>query len=71
MKRTRRIHGAAFKTQVAFVACKGDKMLAEVATHVVRGHPAQTTEWKLYVRRGPFDVFGGTKRVGTVVRLIC
>ncbi|MEO8339992.1 MAG: hypothetical protein ABI604_09785 [Nitrospirota bacterium] len=32
MKRTRRIHGAAIKMQVAFVACKGDKTLSDVAT---------------------------------------
>ena len=32
MKRTRRNHGAAFKTQVAFAAVKGEKTLAELAT---------------------------------------
>ncbi len=32
MKRTRRHHGAAFKTQVAFTAVKGEKTLAELAT---------------------------------------
>ena len=33
MTRTRRNHGAAFKAQVAFAAVKGDKTLAELATH--------------------------------------
>ena len=32
MKRSRRHHGAAFKTQVAFAAVKGEKTLAELAT---------------------------------------
>ena len=34
MKRTRRNHGAAFKTQVAFAAGQGEKMLAELAPHL-------------------------------------
>ena len=31
MKRTRRNHGAAFKTQVAVAAVKGDKTVAEMS----------------------------------------
>ena len=45
MKRTRRNHGAAFKTQVAFAAVKGEMTLAELATQF-GVHPTQITEWK-------------------------
>jgi transposase-like protein len=45
MKRTRRNHGAAFKTQVAFAAVKGEKTLAELATQF-GVHPTQIMEWK-------------------------
>ena len=60
MKRTRRNHGAAFKAQVAFAACKGDKTLAELATHF-GVHPTQVTEWKQHLLARAVDVFGGTK----------
>jgi transposase len=60
MKRTRRNHGAAFKAQVAFAACKGDKTLAELATQFCV-HPTQITEWKPHVLARAVDVFGGTK----------
>ena len=45
MKRTRRNHGAAFKTQVAFAAGQGEKTLAELAPQF-GVPPTQTTEWK-------------------------
>jgi transposase len=48
MKRTRRNHGTAFKTQVAFAAVKGEKTLAELATQF-GVHPTQITEWKQQV----------------------
>ena len=60
MKQTRRNHGAAFKAQVAFAACKGDKTLAELATHF-SVHPTQITEWKQHLLARAVDVFGGTK----------
>ena len=60
MKRTRRNHGAAFKAQVAFAACKGDKTLAELATQF-GVHPTQITEWKQHLLARAVDVFGGTK----------
>ena len=45
MKRMRRNHGAAFKTQVVFAAGQGEKTLAESAPQF--GVPlTQTTEWK-------------------------
>ena len=45
MKRTRRSHGAAFKTQVAFAAGQGEKTLAELVPQF-GVPPTQTTEWK-------------------------
>ena len=66
MKRTRRNHGAAFKTQVAFAAVKGEKTLAELATQF-GVHPTQITEWNV-IRpiRGPhrFDGDKGGRRAG-------
>ena len=59
MKRTRRNHGAAFKSQVALAACKGDKTLAELAEQF-GVHPTQITEWKRYLLERVADVFGGT-----------
>jgi hypothetical protein len=50
MKRTRRNHGAAFKAQVAFAACKGDKTLAELATQLScippRSRNGSSTCWR-------------------------
>ena len=60
MKQTRRNHGAAFKAQVAFAAFKGDKTLAELASHF-DVHPTQITEWKQHLLARAADVFGGTK----------
>ena len=60
MKRTRRNHGAAFKTQVAFAAVKGEKALAELATQF-GVYPTQITEWKQPLLTRAIDVFGGTK----------
>lgn len=57
-KRTRRNHGAVFKAQVALVAVRGDKTLAEVAEHF-RVHPTQITDWKLHLVAWAADVFGG------------
>ena len=61
MKRTRRNHGAAFKTQVAFAAVKGEKPLAELATQF-GVHPTQITEWKQQLLTRAVDVFGGTTK---------
>jgi len=59
MKRTRDNHGAAFKAQVALVACTGDKTLAELAAHF-GVHPTQITDWKRHLLERVADVFGGT-----------
>lgn len=60
MKRTRRNHGATFKTQVALAAVKGDKTLAELAEQF-SVPPTQITEWKQQLVARAADVFGGTK----------
>lgn len=60
MKRTRRNHGAAFKTQMAVAAVKGQKTLAELATQF-SVPPTQITEWKQQLLARAADVFGGTK----------
>ena len=65
MKSTRRHHGAAFTAQVALAACKGDKTLAELATHF-GVHPTQITEWKPHVLARAVDVCGGTKSTSDV-----
>lgn len=61
MKRTRRNHGAAFKTEVAFAAVKGEKTLAELATQF-GVHPTQITEWKQQLLTRAVNVFGGTPK---------
>jgi transposase len=61
MKRTRRNHGAAFKTQVAFAAVKGEKTLTELASQF-GVHPTQITEWKQQLLTRAVDVFGGTAK---------
>ena len=61
MKRTRRNHGAAFKTQVAFAAVKGEKTLAELATQF-GVHPTQIMEWKQQLLTRAVDVFGGATK---------
>ena len=58
MKRTRRNHGAAFKTQVAFAAGQGEKMLAELAPQF-GVPPTQTTEWKPQLLTQAVGVCGG------------
>ena len=68
MKRTRRHHGAAFKTQVAFAAVKGEKTLAELATQF-GVHPTQITEWKQHLLTRAADVFGGTKATSDALDL--
>ena len=61
MKRTRRHHGAAFKTPVALAAGQGEKTLAELATQF-GVHPTQITEWKQQLLTRAVDVFGGTTK---------
>ena len=61
MKRTRRNHGAVFKTQVALAAVQGEKTLAELATQF-GVHLTQITEWKQPLLTRAVDVCGGTTK---------
>ena len=61
MKRTRRNHGAAFKTQVAFAAGQGEKTRAELAPQFGVPH-TQTTEWKPQLLTQAVGVCGGTTK---------
>jgi len=47
------------KAQVALVALKGDKTLADLA-EPFQVHPTQITEWKQQLLARAADVFGGT-----------
>lgn len=57
MKRPRRNHSAAFKAKVALAAIRGDKTLAELATHF-QVHPSQITQWKSQLLERVATVFG-------------
>ena len=61
MKRTRRNHGGAFKTQVAFAAGQGEKTLAELAPQF-GVPPTQTKEWKPQLLTQAIGVCGGTTK---------
>lgn len=52
MKPPRRIHSATVKARVALEAIRGEKTLAELATHY-DVHPIRVTSWKKNNRRDP------------------
>ena len=55
-RRTRRNHTPAFKAQVALVALKSDKTLAELAQQYDI-HPNQITDWKRQLTERAVQVF--------------
>ena len=61
MKRTRRNHGAAFKTQVVFAAGQGERTRAELAPQF-GVPPIQTTEWNPQLLAQVIGVCGGTTK---------
>jgi putative transposase len=60
-KRTRKVHSAAFKAQVALAAIKGDRTINELAgLHGV--HPTMIHAWKKQLLSNVEDLFqSGTK----------
>lgn len=67
MKRLRRNHSAAFKAKVALEAIRGEKTLAELASHHDL-HPNQITSWKNQLLEGAAGIFGSGIADGAVER---
>jgi len=58
MRRPRRNHSAKFKAQIALEAIRGEKTIAQIATHH-EVHPNQVASWKNQVLENLSGVFGG------------
>ena len=58
MKKPRRNHSAKFKAQVALEAIRGEKTIAEIASHH-QVHANQVTGWKNQVVQNLAGIFGG------------
>jgi transposase len=58
MKKPRRNHSAKFKAMVALEAIRGEKTVAEIATHH-EVHPTQVTAWKTQLLQNAAALFGG------------
>jgi len=58
MKKPRRNHSAKFKAQVALEAIRGEKTIAEIASHH-QVHANQVTSWKNQVLENLAGIFGG------------
>lgn len=57
MKRPRRNHSPAFKARVALDALKGDKTLAQLASHYAV-HANQISSWKSQLMENAAGIFG-------------
>ena len=58
MRRPRRNHSPAFKARVALEAIRGEKTIAEIATHH-EVHATQVAAWKTELLENAAAVFGG------------
>ncbi len=59
MKRPRRNHSAKFKAMIALEAIRGEKTVAQIATHH-EVHPNQVTSWKSQLLENAAGIFGGS-----------
>ncbi|MHB8565098.1 MAG: transposase, partial [Acidiferrobacteraceae bacterium] len=60
MRKPRRNHSAAFKARVALEAIRGEKTVAEIATHH-EVHPNQVTAWKQQALEHLAGIFSGPR----------
>lgn len=67
MKRPRRNHSAAFKAKVALEAFRGEKTLAQLASHF-DVHANQITSWRSQLLEGVAGIFGNGASEGTAER---
>ena len=64
MPRKRKVHGAAFKAQVALAALRGDRTVSELAGQF-EVHPTLINGWKKQLHQGAESVFAtGAKAPG-------
>ena len=59
MRRPRRNHSAAFKARVALEAIRGEKTVAQIATHH-EVHATQVAAWKTQALESLVGIFGGS-----------
>jgi transposase len=64
MRRPRRNHSAAFKARLALEAIRGEKTMAELASHH-DVHANQIAAWKAELLSRAAEVFGGTAEAGS------
>ena len=61
MKNKRRNHTAQFKAKVALAAAKGDKTIAELASHY-EVHPTQIALWKKQLLESLPEIFSNSRQ---------
>jgi putative transposase len=61
MKNKRRNHSSSFKAKVALEAAKGDRTIAELASHY-QVHPNQISQWKKQLLESLPEVFSRRRR---------